>query len=225
MARPHGWIGPVLALGLLLGGAGEVRAQADPQNFLFNTGQTIQPFFEGWTHTPDGGFAMHFGYLNRNYVEELHVPIGETNRFTSGAEDQGQPTFFYPRVNHRVFSVTVPADFADRDGLPPERERGGGGQGVLPTFAPEDGPTLPINVPQVRPDARKRPTRTRVERVNVTWTQWRGPTGVTLESVGDPEGGVATVTARFEHPGEYLFKVAASDGPETLTEEIAVTVR
>ena len=289
------WCGPVVCLVVILGASGDARAQADPQNFLFNSGQTIQPFFDGWTHNPAGGFDMHFGYLNRNYVEEIHVPIGPNNRMTPDAPDQGQPTFFYPRVNHRVFSVTVPANWGDKelvwqitvrnetfravgwlqaeweidtsprgisaategqaanqtptmvvdaartvtlpsaltmiatvsdDGLPEPRERRGGGQGLLPTFEENpDGPTLPINVPQIQTDERIRPTRVRVERVNVTWTQLRGPTGVTLEAQGDPKNGVATVAATFESPGDYLFRVQASDGPETVMEEFTVTVR
>ena len=39
-------------------------------NFKYNSGQGVQPIFEGWSHAPDGSFNMHFGYLNRNYVEE-----------------------------------------------------------------------------------------------------------------------------------------------------------
>lgn len=288
-----------LCLAVVLGNTEGAYAQADPQNYQFNSGQTLQPFFEGWAHNPDGSFEMHFGYLNRNYVEELHVPIGAENRVAPDGPDRGQPTFFYPHVNHRVFSVTVPADWGERelvwqttvrnetfravgwlqpeweiaanagrgffaaaegegaatneaptlvidaartaslsgtltmtatvsdDGLPEPRERGrGGGRGTLPTFErDQDGPTLPINVPQLQADSRNRPVRTRVDRVNVTWTQWHGPTGVTLESVGEPENGVATVTATFTTAGEYLFKVRASDGPETVTERVGITVR
>ena len=61
--------------------------------------------------------------------------------------------------------------------------------------------------------------------MNVTWTQWRGPTGVTLSAEDDPQDGTATVTATFETPGDYVFRVAASDGPEAATEDIAVTLR
>ena len=287
-----------LCLAVVLGNTEGAYAQADPQNYQFNSGQTLQPFFEGWAHNPDGSFEMHFGYLNRNYVEELHVPIGAENRMTPDGPDRGQPTFFYPHVNHRVFSVSVPADWGETelvwqitvrgetfravgwlqpeweiaanagrgffaaaegaatnqaptlavdaartitlpttltmtatvsdDGLPEPRQRGarGGGRGTLPTFERDpDGPTLPLNVPQIQRGARSGPTRTRVERVNVTWTQWRGPTGVKLESQDDPPDGMATVTAAFDTPGEYVFKVQASDGRETVTETVAVTVR
>jgi hypothetical protein len=64
-----------------------------------------------------------------------------------------------------------------------------------------------------------------VERVNVTWTQLRGPVGVTVEAQDDSPDGVAAVTATFESPGEYLFRVQASDNLETATEDVSVTVQ
>jgi len=284
-----------LCLAFLLLPAGEAGAQADPHHFTFNSGQTIQPFFEGWAHNPDGSFEMHFGYLNRNYVEELHVPVGADNRITDGP-DRGQPTYFYPRMSHLAFSVTVPADWGDRrlvwqvtvrdetyraegwlqpeweigadpagpflasrervadnqpptltidgpreaavgatlvltarvsdDGLPEPRPRVGGGQGPLPTFEPTtDGFTVPVNVPQIQRSVRKRPTRTQVERVNVTWTQLRGPTGVSVVSPDESEANTTTVAVTFASPGEYLFRVVASDGPEQVTEDVSITVR
>ena len=110
-------IRPILGLGLalaLLLPAG-AAAQADPFNFPFTSGQTVAPIFDGWSRNPDGTYEMHFGYINRNYVEELHVPLGPDNRFDTGEVDQGQPTFFYPRVYRKVFSVTVPADWGERE--------------------------------------------------------------------------------------------------------------
>ena len=64
-------------------------------------------------------------------------------------------------------AVTLSATVSD-DGLPEPRERGTG-QEQPPTFQPEEGPTLPVNVPQLQPSARKRPTRVQVDGVNVTW--------------------------------------------------------
>ena len=94
-----------------------------------------------------------------------------------------------------------------------------------PAFEPVDGPTLPNNVPQVQPSVRKRPTRVEVDGLDVTWTQLRGPIGVTLVAPETPADGVATVTATFVSGGEYLFRVQASDGPEQVTRELAITVR
>jgi hypothetical protein len=84
-------------------------------NIKFNSGQDVQPIFEGWTKNPDGSFAMHFAYLNRNHVEELSVPIGPDNRIEPGGPDRGQPTYFYPRFNRDAFTVTVPSDWGKKE--------------------------------------------------------------------------------------------------------------
>ena len=67
-------------------------------NFKYNSGQDVQPVFEGWSRNADGGFAMHFGYLNRNWAEELAIPVGPDNSVEPGGPDRGQPTFFYTRT-------------------------------------------------------------------------------------------------------------------------------
>ena len=88
---------------VLVGQPRVARAQVETDNnFKYNSGQEIQPIFEGWSHTPDGGFAMHFGYLNRNWVEKLAIPVGPQNSFEPGGPDRGQPTYFYTRTqrNH-----------------------------------------------------------------------------------------------------------------------------
>jgi len=96
---------------------GARAAIAQPGGFLsgtditFNSGQSVQPIFDGWTKNPDGSYQMHFGYFNRNFVQELSVAVGPQNTIEPGGPDRGQPTFFYPRYNRRMFSLTVPADF------------------------------------------------------------------------------------------------------------------
>jgi len=77
-------------------------------------GQNVAPIFEGWEHNPDGTYSMVFGYLNRNYEEEVDIPIGPENSFTLRGEtfgDRGQPTHFYPRRQRFLFRVVVPADW------------------------------------------------------------------------------------------------------------------
>src|SRR5262245_62166323 len=54
-------------------------------------GQDVVPVFEGWERNPDGSFNMVFGYMNRNYEEELDLPIGPDNMIEPGPVDQGQP--------------------------------------------------------------------------------------------------------------------------------------
>jgi len=84
-------------------------------NIKYNTGQSVQPIFEGWTKTSDGSYQLYFGYLNRNHVEEVQVPVGPENRIEPGGPDRGQPTYFYTRFNRQLFSVTVPADFGKKE--------------------------------------------------------------------------------------------------------------
>jgi hypothetical protein len=108
---------------LFLLGTYEVRAQprgvaSVPEfssDILFNAGQSVQPIFEGWTRNADGSYQFHFGYLNRNHVEEIHVPVGTANSVQPDGPDHGQPTYFYPRFNRMLFSVKVPADFGKRE--------------------------------------------------------------------------------------------------------------
>lgn len=104
----------VSLLGVLLGAPSGADAQPTPYNLKYRSGQTVQPVFEGWSRNSDGSFALHFGYFNRNFVEEVHVPVGPDNHFEPGEGDVGQPTYFYPRAHRRVFSFTVPSDFGDR---------------------------------------------------------------------------------------------------------------
>ena len=82
----------------------------------FNSGQSVQPAYEGWTRNPDGSRSMWFGYMNRNWEETPDIPAGPNNGFGGGGEDLGQPTHFLPRRQAFVFKVNVPADWpADKD--------------------------------------------------------------------------------------------------------------
>ena len=100
---------------LLLPQAAPAQLDHLPYMLKYNRGQNIQPIFQGWSPNPDGSFEMHLGYLNRNYLEKLHIPIGPDNNIEPGGPDQGQPSYFYTRNNRQIFSVTVPADFGDRE--------------------------------------------------------------------------------------------------------------
>ncbi len=80
-------------------------------NFRYNIGQSVQPVFEGWSRVPDGTFNMHFGYLNRNWVQQPHIPVGPNNQIEPGGPDRGQPTLFYTRTNRNLFTVNVPRDW------------------------------------------------------------------------------------------------------------------
>lgn len=77
----------------------------------FVSGQDIQPYFEGWIKNADGSFDMVFGYMNRNWQEELAIPAGPDNLIEPGGPDRGQPTYFLPRRQGWVYRVRVPKDF------------------------------------------------------------------------------------------------------------------
>jgi hypothetical protein len=97
----------VLAL-LLPGAAG---AQAIPQTRHWS-GQGVAPVYEGFDVNPDGTFNMWFGYMNRNFEEEIDVPVGPDNRIEPGT-DRGQPSHFDTRRHKDVFRVVVPKDFGE----------------------------------------------------------------------------------------------------------------
>jgi hypothetical protein len=82
---------------------------------IVRTGLNVTPAFEGWEPNPDGSFNLVFGYLNRNWEQEFHVPIGPNNHLEPGGPDQGQPTYFFPRRNRFVFRVRVPKDFGNKE--------------------------------------------------------------------------------------------------------------
>jgi hypothetical protein len=83
------------------------------QSLTYSRGQNISPAFEGWEKNPDGSFNFLFGYMNRNWEEEIDVPLGPANSIEPGGPDQGQPTRFLPRRNRFVFRVRVPANFGE----------------------------------------------------------------------------------------------------------------
>ena len=78
-------------------------------------GQNIAPVYEGWEPNPDGTISMYFGYMNRNWKEELDIPLGPNNSFEPAPQDRGQPTHFLPRRHKQIFSIVVPKNF------PPDR--------------------------------------------------------------------------------------------------------
>jgi len=115
---------PVVIFSVLRGVDAQTR-------FMYLSGQSVHPAFEGWWPNPDGSFTLWFGYMNSNWQEEFNVEIGADNYFSvtapgelndleadamvSADVDQGQPTHFYPRRNPFLFTVEVPADFGEKE--------------------------------------------------------------------------------------------------------------
>ena len=99
-------LGLVVLLAGVAGGAGADYAAA---------GAERRARLRGWQKNPDGSFNLLFGYFNRNWAEEVSVPVGPDNRIEPGGPDRGQPAYFYPRRNRFIFKVRVPADFGDQE--------------------------------------------------------------------------------------------------------------
>jgi hypothetical protein len=110
---------PAMAVVLVLAccAARLVSAQGNPApySFKFNSGQSVQPIFEGWARNADGTFTMYFGYINRNYVETPSIPVGPDNTIEPGVPDRGQPTLFDTRIHRMAFSVSVPSDWGKKE--------------------------------------------------------------------------------------------------------------
>jgi len=77
------------------------------------SGQGVSPVYEGFDTNSDGSHNMWFGYMNRNYEEQLDIPLGPDNFFEPGG-DRAQPTHFAVRRHKDVFRVVVPKDFGDQ---------------------------------------------------------------------------------------------------------------
>ena len=101
------WLPAVMTMLALSGTAG---AQSRPSYML---GQTVSPAYEGWERDEAGNRYFLFGYMNRNWEEELDVPVGPDNTFQPGGPDAGQQTHFLPRRNRFVFRVPVPDGFGE----------------------------------------------------------------------------------------------------------------
>jgi hypothetical protein len=102
----------VLPLLVALGWSGSGVAQT---RFAYNSGQPLEPAYEGWMRNADGAYELYFGYMNTNWIQEFDIPIGPDNRFEGASPDMGQPTHFYPRRNPFLFTITVPADFGEKE--------------------------------------------------------------------------------------------------------------
>jgi hypothetical protein len=110
----------LLLIGVIAVAGSLVRAQNPPAsptsipNIRFANGMSVVPYLEGWIKNPDGSFDFVFGYFNRNTEEELAIAPGPDNSVMPGGPDRGQPTYFHPRRQPRVFRMRVPKDWGDK---------------------------------------------------------------------------------------------------------------
>jgi len=205
------------------------------------SGQGVAPVYEGFDINPDGSYNMWFGYMNRNYEEEIDVPVGAENMFEPGG-DRGQPTHFTPRRHKDVFKVTVPKDFGNQTlvwkltahgrtdqvvaTLKPvwqidrlRTTRGGNSEQISSNLPPvvnvniakQDGTTATVAISATDDGLPKR----RGEPVGMTvlWAKYRGPGSVQFSSTqAKLANGKATTTATFSEPGDYILQAVVDDG-------------
>ena len=86
-------------------------ASAQVPKTLTDFGSPIYPAFEGWYLNGDGTATILIGYFNSNQDQAVDLSIGESNYFSPGEQDRGQPTYFEIGRAWGAFSVQVPEDF------------------------------------------------------------------------------------------------------------------
>jgi len=97
------------------GQAGQPVIRDTDDGVKYKSGQNVVPAYEGWVPNPDGTFSLVFGYFNRNWEEEMFIPVGPDNHIDPGGPDRGQPTYFAPRRGKSVFEIVVPKDFGKKE--------------------------------------------------------------------------------------------------------------
>jgi hypothetical protein len=106
------------------------NATAQARRMLLS-GEIVSPAYEGWWPNEDGSYKLFFGYMNSNWEQQFDIPVGPENYFNvvdeaelddlskdaydAATADMGQPTHFYPRRNPFLFTIDVPADFAEKE--------------------------------------------------------------------------------------------------------------
>lgn len=104
-------------LAVLIAGFASQHVTVHTQVLTYSKGQPISAGYEGWEEDADGTRYFVFGYMNKNWEEQMDIPVGPDNGFAPGPVDQGQPTHFFPRRNRYVFRVPVPRGFREQDEL------------------------------------------------------------------------------------------------------------
>jgi hypothetical protein len=233
----------LLVLSTLLIGAplfAQTRA-SDLTNLRHWTGQGVSPVYEGFDINADGSYNMWFGYMNRNYEEELDIPVGPNNSFEPGG-DRGQPTHFTTRRHKDVFKVTVPKDFGDQKltwtltahgqtqqviaTLKPvwqidrvRTTRGGNSEKVSSNLPPvvnvsisnQSATGATLDVSATDDGLPKRAGKT--VGMTVIWAKYRGPGDVQFSArQAKLEDGKAMTSAAFSEPGDYILQAVVDDG-------------
>src|SRR6478736_477103 len=109
----------LLTMAAIAAGGAMVSAQGQllPSYPKLGFGASVTPAYDGWYDNADGTHTFLIGYYNRNWNEEVDIPIGPNNKVEPGDPDSGQPTHFLPNRNFGMFSITVPKGFGSTERL------------------------------------------------------------------------------------------------------------
>ena len=109
----------LLTVAALAAGGAMVSAQGQllPSYPKLAFGASVTPAYDGWYDNADGTHTFLVGYYNRNWTEEVDIPVGPNNKVEPGDPDRGQPTHFLPNRNFGMFSITVPKTFGAAERL------------------------------------------------------------------------------------------------------------
>ena len=205
------------------------------------SGQGVAPVYEGFDVNADGSYNMWFGYMNRNYEEELDIPVGPENTFEPGG-DRGQPTHFVTRRHKDVFKVTVPKNFGGQTlvwkitshgradqvvaTLKPvwqidrlRTTRGGNSENVSSNLPPvvntqisnQDAASATLSLSATDDGLPKR--RGEAVGMTVLWAKYRGPGSVAFSDAQSKlANGKASTVATFSEPGDYILHAVVDDG-------------
>jgi len=108
-----------MTVAALAAGGAMVSAQGQllPSYPKLGFGASVTPAYDGWYDNADGTHTFLIGYYNRNWNEEVDIPVGPNNKFEPGVPDRGQPTHFLTNRNFGMFSITVPKTFGAAERL------------------------------------------------------------------------------------------------------------
>ena len=76
--------------------SGSAYIVAHAQVLTYSKGQPISAAYEGWEVDPDGAKYFMFGYENKNWEEEMDIPVGPENGFQPGPDRSRSADAFLP---------------------------------------------------------------------------------------------------------------------------------
>jgi hypothetical protein len=169
---------------------------------------------------PDHGQPTHFLPRRQWGVFAIRVPADLGARTLTWTLTAHGKTSAIPMGLTRAYEVNPFKDGAQGNTPPTLRFEVGGGavqgppRGVARALVAKVGDALPLAV-WVTDDAIQPPERRPTDTpASITWSKYRGPGTVTFANLRPPieKGtGMASTTARFSEPGEYVLRALAND--------------